>query len=59
MALKFVDDVDEGVFDDEITSTKIAYLANHFQNFLKNNNTKARSRNVANPKKMNKPRIIF
>ena len=59
MALKSVDDVDEGFSDDEITSTEIAYLAKHFQNFLKNNNRKARSRNVANPKKMNKPRIIF
>ena len=33
----------EGVFDDEITSTEIAYLAKHFQNFLKNNNRRARN----------------
>ena len=34
MALKFVDDVDEVVFDDEITSIEIAYLAKHFRNLL-------------------------
>ena len=33
MALKSIDDVDEGVFDDEITSTEIAYLAKHFKTF--------------------------
>ena len=54
MALKSVDDVDEGVFDDEITSTEITYLAKHFQNFLKNNNRKARNRNVADPKNVKK-----
>jgi len=34
MALKSVDDVDEVVFDDEITSIEIAYLAKHFRNLL-------------------------
>ena len=33
MALKSVNNVDEGVFDDEITATEIAYLAKHFRNF--------------------------
>ena len=34
MALKSVDDVDDGGFDDEISSKKIAYLAKNFKNFL-------------------------
>ena len=33
MALKSINNVDEGVFDDEITATEIAYLAKHFRNF--------------------------
>ena len=33
MTLKSLDNVDEGVFDDEITATEIAYLAKHFRNF--------------------------
>ena len=35
MTLKSLDNVDEGVFDDEIIPTKIAYLAKYFQNFWK------------------------
>ena len=31
MALKSVDDVDDGGFDDEISSTKIAYFAKNFR----------------------------
>ena len=54
MALKSIDDVDEGVFDDEMTSTEIAYLAKYFRNFLKNNNRRARNRNVADPKNVKK-----
>ena len=38
MALKSKDDVDENVFDNEISSIEIAYLAKQFRNFLKNNN---------------------
>ena len=38
MALKSVDDVDDGGFDDEISYKKIAYLAKNFRNFLRNNN---------------------
>ena len=35
MALKSVDDVDSNGFDDELTSTEIAYLTKNFRNFLK------------------------
>ena len=45
MALKSVDDVDECGFDDELSSTKIVYLAKNFWNFLRNNNRRARNRN--------------
>ena len=47
MALKSVDDVEVGGFDDELSATKIAYLAKNFRNFLKNNNRKARGVNTA------------
>ena len=47
MALKLVDDVDENGFDDELSSTEIAYLAKNFRNFLKNNNRRARGKNNA------------
>ena len=43
MALKSVDDVDDSGFDDEISSTEIAYLPKNFRNFLRNNNRKARN----------------
>ena len=51
MALKSVDDCG---FDDEISSTKIAYLAKNFRNFLRNNNRRARNRNNAGPKNLKK-----
>ena len=38
MALKSANDVDDNRFDDELSSTKIAYLAKNFRNFLRNNN---------------------
>ena len=38
MALKFVDDVEVDGFDDELSTTEIAYLTKNFRNFLKNNN---------------------
>ena len=38
MALKSVDDVDVGGFDDELFATEIIYLAKNFRNFLRNNN---------------------
>ena len=54
MALKFVDDLDDCGFNDKITSTEIAYLDKKFRNFLKNNNRKARNRNIVNPKNVKK-----
>ena len=46
MALKSVDDVDVGGFDDELFATEIAYLAKNFRNFLKNNNRRVRDKNT-------------
>ena len=54
MALKSVDDVDDSGFDDELSSTKIAYLAKNFRNFLRNNNRKARNRHNVDPKNVKK-----
>ena len=51
MALKSVDDCG---FDDELSSTKIVYLAKNFRNFLKNNNRRARNRNNVDPKNVKK-----
>ena len=45
MTLKSVDNVDRNGFDDEISSTKIAYLTKNFRNFLRNNNKRARGKN--------------
>ena len=47
MALKSVDD---GGFDYEISSTKIAYIAKNFRDFLRNNNRKAKNWNNADTK---------
>ena len=47
MALKSVDDIDVGGFDDELSATEIAYLAKNFKNFLRNNNRKARGTNTS------------
>ena len=46
MALKSVDDVDASGFDDELSATKIAYLAKNFRNFLRNNHRRARGKNT-------------
>ena len=54
MALKFVDDVDDCGFDDELSSTEIAYLAKNFRNFLRNNNRRARNRNNVDTKNVKK-----
>ena len=54
MALKSVDDVEVGGFDDEFSATEIAYLAKNFRNFLKNNNRKARGANTAEPRNFRK-----
>ena len=47
MALKSIDDVDVGGFDDELSATEIAYLVKNFRNFLINNNRRARDKNTA------------
>ena len=46
MALKSVNDVEVGGFDDELSATEIAYLAKNFRNFFRNNNRKARGANT-------------
>ena len=46
MALKSVDDVEVGGFDDELSPTKIAYLVKNFRNFLRNSNRRARGTNT-------------
>ena len=45
MTLKSLDDVDGNGFDDELSATKISYLAKNFRNFLRNNNRRARGKN--------------
>ena len=49
MALKSVDNVDDGLF-----STEIAYLVKNFRNFLRNNNRMAKNRNNVDPKNVKK-----
>ena len=51
LALKYVDDCG---FDDELSSTEIAYLVKNFRNFLRNNNRRARNRNNIDPKNVKK-----
>ena len=46
MALKSIDNVDDCGFNDENSSTEIAYLAKNFRNILRNNNRSARNRNA-------------
>ena len=57
MALKSVDDVDGNGFNDDLSSTGIAYLAKNFINFLRNNNKRAKGKNNAQPRnfKRNEP----
>ena len=47
MALKSVDDVEVGGFDDELSTTEISYLVKNFRNFLRNSNRRARGMNTA------------
>ena len=54
MALKSVDDVEIGGFNDELSATEIAYLAKNFRNFLRNNNRKARGANTAESRNFRK-----
>ena len=54
MALKSVDDVDAGGFDDELSATEIAYIAKNFRNFLRNTNRRARNIHTAEPRNFRK-----
>lgn len=54
MALKSIDNVDVGGFDDELSAIEITYLAKNFRNFLRNNNRKARDKNSAEPRNFRK-----
>ena len=54
MALKSVDDVEVGGFDDELSATEITYLTKNFRNFLKNSNRRARDTNIAEPRNFRK-----
>ena len=54
MSLKSVDDVDVGGFDDELSTTEIAYLAKNFKNFFRNNNRRARDNNTVEPRNFRK-----
>ena len=54
MALKSVDDVEVCGFDDELSTTEIAYLTKNFRNFLKNNNRKVRGMNTDEPRNFRK-----
>ena len=47
MVLKFVDDVEVGGFNDELSATEIAYLTKNFRNFLRNSNRRAKGTNTA------------
>ena len=62
MALKSVDDVEVevGGFNDELSTTEIAYLAKNFRNFLKNSNRRARGMNTAESRnfRKNDPRKV-
>ena len=49
MALKSVDDVNVSGFDNKLSATEIAYLANNFRNFIRNNNRKVRGKNTVEP----------
>ena len=55
MAFKSVDDVDGNGFDDELSSTEIAYLVKNFRNFLRNNNTRGKNNTEPRNFKRNEP----
>ena len=54
MALKSVDNVEIGGFDDEPSAIEIAYLAKNFRNFLRNSNRRARGTNTTEPRNFRK-----
>ena len=54
MALKSVNNVEGGGFDDELSATEIAYFTKKFRNFLRNSNRKARGTNTVKPRNFRK-----
>ena len=54
IALKSVDDIKVGGFDDKPSATEIAYLTMNFRNFLRNSNKRARGTNTAEPRNFRK-----
>ena len=58
MTLKSVDDVDVSGFDDELSATEIAYLTKNFRNFLRNNNRRARGKNIVEPRNFRRNDLI-
>ena len=50
MTLKYIDDVDVSGFDDELSTTEIAYLVKNFRNFLRNNNRREKGKNNVEPR---------
>ena len=52
MALKSVDDIDVGGFDDKLSVTEIAYLAKNFRNSFRNNNRRGKGKNTAEPRNL-------
>ena len=54
MALKSVNDVKVGGFDDKLSAIEIAYLAKNFRNFLRNSNKRARGTNIVEPRNFRK-----
>ena len=50
MAFKSIDDVNVGGFDDELSTTEIAYLAKNFRSLLRNNNRRTRDKNTVEPR---------
>ena len=54
MALKSVNDVDVGGFNDKLSATEIAYLAKNFRNFFRNNNRKVRDKNTVESRNFRK-----
>ena len=57
MGLKFVDEVVDCRFDDELSSTEITYLVKNFRNFLRNNNKRAKNRNNVDTRNVKKSDI--
>ena len=54
IALKSVDDVEVGGFDDELFAIEIAYLVRNFRNFLRNSNRKVKGTNTVEPRNFRK-----